>query len=176
VLFPDIFFRASDVIAIGGIYISVQYLVIFLTSIAIIVLIELFVRKTIWGHAVKAVALDPELGTVFGIPVNFIVTISFIVSGLLAGIAGILVAQIGGTVNPAFGFELVLLGFVSAVIGGMGSLPGALLGGLLVGVIGKLVGGYISTAAEHGIAFALLMLILAVRPNGLLSRAEATKV
>ena len=72
-------------------------------------------------------------------------------------------------------FALVLLGFVAAVLGGMGSSLGALAGGLLVGVISKLVGGYVSTAAEHGIAFALLMLALAVRPQGLFGRPEVSK-
>jgi tripartite-type tricarboxylate transporter receptor subunit TctC len=88
---------------------------------------------------------------------------------------GRLIAQIGGTVDPAFGFDLVLLGFVAAVLGGMGSSMGALAGGLLVGILSKLVGGYVSTAAEHGIAFALLMLALALRPQGLFGRPEVSK-
>jgi branched-chain amino acid transport system permease protein len=78
-------------------------------------------------------------------------------------------------VDPAFGFDLVLLGFVAGVLGGMGSSLGALVGGLAVGLISKLVGGYISTAAEHAIAFALLMTMLALRPQGLLGRPEVSK-
>ncbi len=110
-----------------------------------------------------------------GMPVRAVVLLSFIVSSVLAGVAGLLIAQIGGTVDPAFGFDLVLLGFVAAVLGGMGSSVGALVGGIMVGVLSKLVGGYISTAAEHGIAFAVLMLMLAVRPQGLFARPEAVK-
>ena len=116
-----------------------------------------------------------ELAIVQGLPVNLIVSGSFVLSSVLAGIAGILTAQISGTVDPAFGFELVLMGFVAAVLGGMGSSGGALLGGIIVGIIGKLVGGYISTAAEHGIAFALLILMLALRPEGFFGRAEVSK-
>ena len=71
--------------------------------------------------------------------------------------------------------ELVLSGFVAAVLGGMGSSAGALLGGIILGITGKLVGGYISTAAEHGIAFALLVLMLAIRPQGFFGRAEVSK-
>ena len=101
---------------------------------------------------------------------------SYIASGLLAGISGILVAQIGGTVDPAFGFELVIFGFVAAVLGGMGSTPGALAGGIIAGVLQQMVGGYISSAAQHGMAFALLVLILVVRPQGLFGQREIDKV
>jgi hypothetical protein len=141
----------------------------------LILALELFVRKTVWGQAVHAVSLDPELALVQGIPVRLLVLGSFMLSSALAGVAGVLIAQIGGTVDPAFGFDLVLLGFVAAVLGGMGSSMGALAGGLLVGILSKLVGGYVSTAAEHGIAFALLMLALALRPQGLFGRPEVSK-
>jgi branched-chain amino acid transport system permease protein len=79
-------------------------------------------------------------------------------------------------VDPAFGFNLMVLGFVAAVFGGIGSTPGALVGGLALGVTEKLVGGFVSTAFEHAMAFAILMLILATRPQGLFGRPEVTKV
>lgn len=176
VAFPEIIFTSQDFVTVGGLHVSLQYIVIFAFSLTLIVLLELFIRKTVWGHAVRAVSLDSELSLVQGIPVRLIVIGSFVASSVLAGIAGILVAQIGGTVDPAFGFDLVLLGFVAAVLGGMGSSAGALIGGIVVGVVSKLVGGYISTAAEHAIAFALLMAMLAVRPHGLFARVEVTKV
>ncbi len=174
--FPDIVFTSRDFIILLGVHVSLQYAVIFVLSVALILLLELFMRRTVWGQAVRAVSLDPELALVQGMPVRLIVLGSFVASSILAGTAGILIAQIGGTVDPAFGFDLVLLGFVAAVLGGMGSSLGALAGGILVGVTSKLVGGYVSTAAEHGIAFALLMLILALRPHGLFSRPEVSKV
>ena len=105
-----------------------------------------------------------------------IVLLSYIASGLLAGIAGILVAQIGGTVDPAFGFDLMIFGFVAAVLGGIGSSVGALTGGVLVGLIEKLVGGYISTSAGHGIVFCLLILMLVARPQGLFGERDIVKV
>lgn len=176
IAFPEILFTSQDFVIIFGLYVSLQYLVIFCLSLGLIVLLELFVRRTVWGQAVRAVSLDPELSLAQGIPVRLIVIGSFIASSILAGIAGILVAQIGGTVDPAFGFDLVLFGFVAAVLGGMGSSFGALVGGVVVGIISKLVGGYISTAAEHSIAFALLMAMLAVRPQGLFAGAEITKL
>ena len=175
VAFPDILFSAQDYVSVFGQYVSLQYLLVLAVAVALILLLELFVRKTVWGQAVHAVSLDPELATVQGMPVRWIILGSFVASSLLAGVAGILIAQIGGTVDPAFGFDLVLLGFVAAVFGGMGSSIGALVGGLVVGLISKLVGGYISTAAEHAIAFALLMAMLALRPQGLFGRPEVSK-
>jgi branched-chain amino acid transport system permease protein len=175
VAFPDVVFTAQDFVTVFGQYVSLQYLVVLAVAVALILALELFVRKTVWGQAVHAVSLDPELALVQGIPVRRLVLGSFMLSSALAGVAGVLIAQIGGTVDPAFGFDLVLLGFVAAVLGGMGSSMGALAGGLLVGIISKLVGGYLSTAAEHGIAFALLMLALALRPQGLFGKAEVSK-
>lgn len=173
--FPELLFRASDVVSIGGQPLSLQYAAIFVVSVTIIGVLELLMRRTVMGSAVRAVAQDAELGEVQGLPVKWIVSGSFVASSVLAGVAGILVAQIGGTIDPAFGFELVLFGFVAAVVGGMGSSAGALMGGIGVGILSKLVGGYISTAAEHGIAFAVLVLMLAMRPQGLFGRPEVMK-
>jgi len=173
--FPELLFRASDIVTVGGQPISLQYLAIAVVSLAIIGALELLMRRTVMGSAVRAVAQDAELAEVQGLPVTWIVSGSFVASSVLDGIAGILVAQIGGTIDPAFGFELVLFGFVAAVIGGMGSSAGALLGGITVGVLSKMVGGYISTAAEHGIAFGVLVLMLALRPQGMFGRAEVMK-
>ena len=175
VAFPEILFSATDIVTIAGVHVALQYLVILVLAVVLIAGLELFLRKTIWGQVIRAVSSDPELGRVQGMPVRHIILLSFVASSVLAGIAGLLTAQIGGTVDPAFGFDLVLLGFVAAVLGGMGSSVGALVGGIVVGVLSKFVGGYVSSAAEHGIAFALLMLMLAVRPQGLFTRPEAVK-
>jgi len=173
--FPEMLFRAADVMSVAGQPLSLQYAAVFAVSVMTIGLLGLLMRRTVFGSAVRAVAQDAELGEGQGLPVKWIVTGSFIASSVLAGIAGVLVAQIGGTIDPAFGFELVPLGFVAAVVGGMGSSVGALVGGIAVGILSKLVGGYISTAAEHGIAFAVLVLVLALRPQGLFGRPEVTK-
>ena len=175
VAFPEVLFKVQDVVVIGGQNVSMQYLAVFCISVLLIVVLETLTRRTVLGTAIQGIAQDIELAVVQGLPVNLIVSGSFVWSSVLAGIAGILVAQIGGTVDPAFGFELVLSGFVAAVLGGMGSSAGALLGGIILGITSKLVGGYVSTAAEHGIAFALLVLMLALRPQGFFGRAEVNK-
>lgn len=175
VAFPEILFSVKDSIRIGGVALSLQYVVVIVITLVVMGALELLVRYTRWGHAVLAVSEDAELARVQGIPVDFIVASSFIASGVLAGLAGLLAAQIGGTVDSSFGFDLVLLGFVAAVLGGMGSSAGALAGGIGLGIVTKLVGGYVSTAAEHGIAFALLMLILTLLPNGFFGRIEVRR-
>ncbi|TWT00745.1 branched-chain amino acid ABC transporter permease [Reyranella sp. CPCC 100927] len=174
--FPSFLFSPRDHVEIFGVRLSAQYLIILVIALVLVLLFELFQRRTAWGRALQAVSADPDLAAVMGIPVRLVVTLSFVASGLLAGIAGVLVAQITGTVDAAFGFNLLIFGFVAAVIGGMGSTWGALLGGIFLGIMEKLVGGYISTAAEQAIAFALLMIMLAVRPEGLLGEKEFVKV
>jgi branched-chain amino acid transport system permease protein len=174
--FPSFLFTPRDHISVAGVRLSAQYLVIFAIALSLVIAFELFLKRSAWGRALQAVAMDPDLASVMGIPVRKVVTLSFIGSGVLAGIAGMLVAQITGTVDSAFGFNLLIFGFVAAVLGGIGNTWGALLGGVFLGVAEKLVGGYISTAAEQGIAFALLMIALAVRPEGLLGEKEIVKV
>jgi branched-chain amino acid transport system permease protein len=175
IAFPSVLFDSMDFVSVAGVQVSVQYLAILALALLLMVALEAFLRSTAWGRAVRAVAHDPEAASLAGIPVRRVVTLSFAASGILAGIAGVLIAQTSGTVDPAFGFNLMVLGFVAAVFGGMGSTLGALLGGTALGVLEKLVGGYVSTAAEHGIAFAILMLVLAIRPEGLFGKGEVTK-
>jgi branched-chain amino acid transport system permease protein len=145
--FPSFLFSARDFVSIGGVRLSAQYLAIFVIALALVIAFELFLKRTAWGRALQAVALDPDLASVMGIPVRRVVMLSFVGSGVLAGVAGVLVAQITGTVDAAFGFNLLILGFVAAVLGGIGNTWGALFGGVFLGVVEKLVGGYVSTAA-----------------------------
>lgn len=174
--FPDILFSVTDNITLLGVRISMQYLAVLFLSILLAVGLELLMRRTIWGRAMRAVSMDNELAAVMGIPVRSIVVASYIGSGILAGIAGIMVAQIGGTVDPAFGFELMTFGFVAAVLGGMGSTMGVLVGGIIIGILQQFVGAYISSSMQHGIAFALLVLVLVVRPEGIFGQKEIIKV
>jgi branched-chain amino acid transport system permease protein len=175
IAFPSILFESQTFLTLFGIRVSAQYLAVLFLSLALMVVMELFLRLSAWGRAVRAVAHDPDLAALVGIPVRRVVLLSFVASGVLAAIAGILVAQISGTVDPAFGFNLMVLGFVAGVFGGLGNTAGALIGGISLGVIEKLVGGYVSSAAEHGIAFTILLTILVVRPQGLFGRREFAK-
>jgi len=176
IAFPSLVFDAMDFVDVAGVQVSAQYLAVLGLSLTLMVAMELFLRRSAWGRAVRAVSHDADVAALAGIPVRRVVVLSFVASGVLAGIAGVMVAQITGTVDPSFGFNLMVLGFVAAVFGGMGNTLGAVVGGISLGVIEKLVGGYVSTAAEHAMAFAILMVILAIRPQGLFGRKEFTKV
>lgn len=174
--FPSFIFESTDYVPIMGIQLSAQYLLVLGMALAIMFLMEIIMNKTIWGKAMKAVAHDPELGRVMGIKSKRVITLSFMISALFAGLAGLLIAPIYGTISPAFGMNIMVLGFVAAVLGGIGSSKGALFGGIMLGVIEKLVGGYISTSAEHGVAFTILILILAVKPEGFFGVKMVQKV
>jgi branched-chain amino acid transport system permease protein len=176
IVFPSLMFNSQDFVKIFGIQVSAQYLAVLALSVALMVAMELFLRRSRWGRAVRAVSHDAEVAALAGIPVRRIVVLSFAASGLLAGLAGIMVSQITGTVEPQFGFNLIILGFVAAVFGGMGSIVGALIGGIALGIAEKLAGGFISTAFGDAMAFAILMVILAIRPQGLFGQREVVKV
>jgi branched-chain amino acid transport system permease protein len=175
VAFPDVILRSDLFLEIGGIRVGAQYLLVFAFSVLTIVLLEFLLRKTVWGRVMRAVAQDRELASVMGIPVYRVILLSFVASGCLAGIAGMLTAQIIGTVDPAFGFKLLISGFIAGIVGGFGKNTGALAGGLLIGVLEQLAGGYISTAVGHAISLGLLLVMLALRPYGLFGREEVSK-
>lgn len=176
VAFPDVLFSSSASVEIFGAWVSLQYIAVFVISVLLVSLMELFLRYSSWGYGVRAVAHDPDLASLMGIPVRKVVLFSFFFSGLLAGIAGILVSQISGTVDPGFGLHLLILAFITAVVGGMGSASGALIAGLTLGVLEKLIAGYYSPAAAHMVAFVVLVAVLAIRPQGLLGKKEMVKV
>jgi branched-chain amino acid transport system permease protein len=176
IAFPSLMFDSLAFVNILGIRVSAQYLAVLGLSVALMVTMEIFLRRSAWGRAVRAVSHDAQAAALAGIPVRRVVILSFVASGMLAGIAGIMIAQITGTVDPQFGFNLMVLGFVAAVFGGMGSILGALVGGIALGVAEKLAGGFISTAFGDAMAFAILMAVLAIRPQGLFGRREVSKV
>lgn len=176
IMFPSLVFGPLDFVTVAGVHVSAQYLTVLGCCVALVCVMELFIARTHWGRAVRAVAHDAEAAALAGVPVKRVVIASFAASGALAGLAGILVSQITGTVEPQFGFNLIILGFVAAVFGGMGSIAGALVGGIALGIAEKLASGYFSSAFGDAMAFAILMAVLAVRPQGLFGRREIVKV
>lgn len=173
--FPPVLFVSTDYLRVGKIQLSLQLLLVFLAAVLAMAAFELFIRYTLAGKAIRATAVDPEAARTMGINTRRVISLSFVLSALLAGIAGLLVAPVTG-VDPAFGLDLMIKGFVAAVLGGMGSSAGALAGGICLGLLELLVGGYISAGARNGVAFLLLILVLALRPQGLLGRKLVVKV
>jgi len=173
--FPAYIFESTDYVRLFNVQISLQLLMIFLVSLAIMVIFEFLLGKTLWGKAFKATARDSDLARLMGIKTKMIVSVSFMISTGLAALAGVMLAPVTG-VDPAFGMDLMIKGFIAAVIGGMGSSKGAVAGGITLGVLEMLVGGYISTIARNGLAFVALITMLAVRPNGIFGSREVVKV
>ncbi|MGF1629272.1 MAG: branched-chain amino acid ABC transporter permease [Kiloniellaceae bacterium] len=144
-------------------------------TILAIVALTVFLRRTTLGMAMRAAALDFEMVRLCGIRANRVIAGAFAISGLLAGLACIFILARRGSVQPHMGFDPVLVAFVACVIGGFGSLPGAVLGGFLLGVIEVLVLILLPQEAgglAHAVVFALIALILIWRPDGILSPAR----
>ncbi len=173
--FPAIIFESTDYVRLLGVQLSAQLLLAFAAALLVMVLFEVGIRATLLGKAMRATAADPDCARTMGINIRRMISLAFVLSGLLAGLAGILIAPLTG-IDPAFGLELMIKGFVAAVVGGLGSSSGALVGGIFVGLLELLVGGYISSAARNGVVFSILIVVLAVRPEGLLGKQLEVKV
>lgn len=173
--FPTLFFSDTDYLKVFGVNIPLQILLIAGVSVAILLLFQVALRRTAFGVVLKAVSDDPESALLRGINVERVVIASFIISGGLAALAGVLIAPVTG-VSPSFGFMLLLSGFAAIVVGGIRSAVGIFVGGIIVGVSELMVGGYVSTAAQSGVALAVVIVILMAKPSGLFGKNEVVKV
>jgi len=170
------FISLSSGIQIGSVTIdSVQILVLVLAALLTVGL-RLLVNRTTLGKQMRAVAADREAAEMLGINVNFTIAATFFIGGALAGVAGVMGGLLFNQVTPTIGFIAGLKAFTAAVVGGIGSIPGAVLGGLLLGVAESFVTGYISSTYTNLLVFLLLIAVMLVRPSGLLGRAQLQKV
>lgn len=156
--------------------ISNLQIIIFATSIILMVVLYLFVHKTQLGVAMRATAISQKDASLMGININGIVTLTFAIGSALAALAGILVSMYYDAVYPTMGYMLGLKAFTAAVLGGIGSIPGAMIGGLLLGVVENLGGTYISTQYQDIISFVILIVVLVLRPTGILGKKDINKV
>jgi branched-chain amino acid transport system permease protein len=138
--------------------------------------LQLVVNRTRLGRQMRAVAVDREAAEMLGINVNFVITATFFLGSALAGIAGVMGGLLFNTVTSTIGFIAGLKAFTAAVVGGIGSIPGAMLGGLVIGIAESFVTGYISSTYSNLIVFGLLIVVMLVRPSGLLGRVQLQKV
>jgi branched-chain amino acid transport system permease protein len=171
---PDFFAITHPLIS--GATISNTTLTIFVVGAIMLAGLTYFVNYTKTGRAIRAVAQDQSTSSLMGINVNSIITVTFLIGGALGGVAGVLYALKFGTLNPYSGFLPGLKAFTAAVLGGIGSIPGAMLGGVVLGLLEQLAAQYISSSYKDIIAFGLLILILIFRPSGLLGRKVSEKV
>lgn len=163
--FPSVF--GEFPYRIGVVSISPQQLVIMLVTIVCMILLHLFMNKTRMGTSLRAAAQDPMAAGVVGINVPFTVGMAWALAAVLSAIAGILLAPIYG-VYPKMGAILSTKGFAAAVLGGYGNMYGAIIGGLIVGVVETMAAGYLSSSFKDIISFGVLIVVLFVMPHGIL--------
>lgn len=149
-----------------------QRLLVIVVSFALIVLLQLFIKKTTLGSTIEAVAQNPEGATLVGINVRFVSSMTFAISSALAAIAACLVAPIF-MISPTMGSLVGMKSFVIVILGGLGSIPGAIAGGLILGLMEAIGGGYFSAAYKDVYGFGALVLILAIKPTGLFGKEIA---
>ena len=163
--FPEVF--PSREFLIAGVSINSFQIFVMATSIILMVLLHYFVQHTKLGCAIRATSTDKETATLMGINPNKIISLVFFIGGGLGGAAGVLVGIFYGSIKYNMGFTYGIKAFTAAVLGGIGNIPGAMIGGLLLGVLESLYAGYISSTYKDVFAFAILILVLIVRPTGI---------
>ena len=160
----------------GALSIKLYDVTIMGTALAAMLVLNLFIQKTRTGMAIRAVSFSFRSSTLMGINVNRIIMIAFIIGSSLAGVGSVLVGLQIPRIDPLMGTLIGLKAFVAAVLGGIGNLPGAVLGGLLMGVCEQMVAAYLSSTYRDALAFGLLIVILLVKPSGLLGSRKVEKV
>jgi branched-chain amino acid transport system permease protein len=170
------FISLSSGIRIGSVTIDTVQIMVVVLGVALMAGLQLLVNRTKWGKQVRAVAADREAAEMLGINVNFTISMTFFLGSALAGVAGVMGGLLFNQVTNTIGFIVGLKAFTAAVVGGIGSLPGAMLGGLLIGVAESFTIGYISSTYSNLLVFALLIIVMLVRPSGLLGQAQLQKV
>jgi branched-chain amino acid transport system permease protein len=172
-VFPPII-RAEG-IAISNARITFLQIFIIIASVLMMGSLHLFIMKTKLGKAMRATAQDRRMASLLGIDIDRVISITFIIGSGLAAAAGVMVAMYYGLVNYFIGYVAGIKAFTAAVLGGIGSIPGAMLGGILLGLLEALGAGYISSEYKDVFAFGLLIIILILRPEGLLGKQVGEK-
>lgn len=161
---------------VGSVKISGVTLVTILLSVVSMVLLQLFVKKTRMGKAMRAVSEDSGAAVLMGVNTNATISMTFAIGSGLAAIAAVMYCCAYPFVEPYMGSMLGLKAFVAAVLGGIGIIPGAMLGGFAVGIIESLTKGYISSTFADAVVFGLLIIVLLVKPTGILGKNVGEKV
>ena len=163
-------------IHVGVLRISVVRILVIVTAVILMVMLTLFVNRTPMGRAMRAVSYDREAAAMVGVDIDRTIMTAFFVGSLLAGMAGVMAGLVFGRVFQLMGFVAGLKAFTGAVIGGIGSIPGAMLGGMLVGLAESFSSAYISSTFQNVIVFGVLVVVMLVRPTGLLGRPAIGKL
>jgi branched-chain amino acid transport system permease protein len=161
---------------VGGVRLTSEQLTVIAVSFLLMVLLRFFILKTRTGKAMRAVSFNLDAAKLMGISTDRIIAITFALGSALAAAAGVLIGMQIPKIDPLMGILYGLKAFVAAVLGGIGNVPGAVIGGLLIGTSEVMVVGYLSSTFRDAIAFGILILVLLLRPQGILGRAQKEKV
>lgn len=160
----------------GGVRITMQQIYIFAITIGLMILLSYIVKKTKMGRAMRAVSVDECAAQLMGINVDQTISFTFFLGSALAGVAGVLVGVYYNSINPLMGMAPGLKAFIAAVFGGIGSVPGAMIGGVFIGIAETFVTAYGSSLYKDAIVYILLILVLILKPDGLLGKNVKEKV
>lgn len=174
--YPPLTGILTESFKVGNVNITMQQIIIVSITIILMVLLQFIVKKTKIGKAMRAVSLDSDAAELMGINVNTTISYTFAIGSALAGAAGIMVGIYYNSINPLMGMLPGLKAFVAAVFGGIGVIPGAMIGGYFIGIVEVLVSGYGNSMYRDGIVFAILILVLIIKPTGLLGKNTREKV
>ena len=162
-------------IIIGNVVIPIKKVFILATSFVLMFFLGLYVKKTYIGKAMRATAADPEAAEMMGININAVIVLTFAIGSAMGAVAGILFAINYNSIDPFMGFNAGLKAFTAAVLGGIGNIYGAMIGGILLGLFEGIGAGYISSMYRDAFAFGVLILVLIFRPEGLLGEIGKSK-
>jgi len=163
---------------IGNLFFSVPQLLTVVAAIGLMIALTVFVARSRLGKAMRSTSFDREAASMMGIDVDRVISVTFFIGSALAGAAGVMFALVFGQIYHFMGFIAGLKGFTAAVIGGIGSIPGAMVGGLIVGLAESYATGYLPQGStfQNLYVFALLILVILIRPSGLFGTAQIQKV
>ena len=163
-------------ITIGALRIQYVQILVIVSAFALMVVLALLVSRTQVGKAMRATSVDLEAATMMGIDIDHVIVFTFFVGSALAGAAGVMNGIVYQNVSPYIGFQAGLKAFTAAVVGGIGNITGAMIGGIAIGVAETLTTGFLSSTFQNLIVFAVLIVFMLVRPSGILGTPEIQKV
>jgi branched-chain amino acid transport system permease protein len=163
-------------VTLGGVHVTYVQVALFVVSLALMAALLAFVQGTTLGTAMRALAVDHDAARLMGINVNQVIRVAFVIGAVLAAAAGVMLGLYYVQIQFSMGFLLGLRAFTAAVIGGIGNIPGAMLGGMIIGLLQAYTTGYISGKWEDVIVFGVLILVLVIKPTGILGERVADRM
>lgn len=172
--YPPVF--PGTIYNVGGIFIKYGDIVMIVTSVVLMILLHVIVKYSKTGKAMRAVSFDTEAASLMGINVNNTISATFAIGSALAAAAGVLMGVYFNTINPLMGIVPGLKAFVAAVLGGIGIIPGAMVGGFFLGLTEAFISGLGASTWRDAVAFLILILVLIIKPSGLFGKNTREKV